>query len=333
MGLRIALACEQPSDLRLLHRIVHGRQGHEVVWEASNGMEVLQRMRSNPPDLLIMDLTLPILDSVQTTQRVMQEQPCAILVVSSSLGHETQALAFDVLAAGALDVLRHPLKGEDCDRVLLEKLAHLDAFIHRSQHRKREHSVRRSRGLLAIAASTGGPAALVQVLKGLGDNVPWPIVVVQHMDQRFSQGLAQWLGQQVPQPVQMALDRSALQPGNVYLAPSHAHLVITSSQTLGYCENDPATHKVCPSADVFFHSLVRHWQSKAIGVLLTGMGRDGADGLRAMRRHGWHTIAQDEQTSRVYGMPKAAVQMHAAVDVLSLQQIPLTLRRHLGIRM
>ena len=347
MGLRIALACENPSDLRLLQRIIDGKQGNEIIWQTDNGLDVLQMARLDPPELLIMDLTLPLLDSVQTTRRVMTEFPCAILIVSPSLGHQTQALAFDVLDAGALDVLRHPLKGPDCDRILLEKIASLDSFIHRTQKRQagntehqhhastvtHNHGNQESRGLLAIAASTGGPAALVQVLKGLGRNIPWPVVVVQHVDRRFSQGLAQWLGQQIPQPVQVAMERSVLQSGNVYLAPSQTHLVVTDRQTLGYLPHNEQQHNVCPSADIFFHSLVDHWRGRAIGVLLTGMGRDGAEGLKAMRDHGWHTIAQDEKTSRVYGMPKAAVQLNAAVDVLALPQIPLNLRRHLGIRL
>jgi|UPI0003677A32 chemotaxis response regulator CheB len=339
MGLRIGLASPSASDLRLLHRIIHGKQGNEVIWQTDNGMDVVQRVRQDPPDLLLMDLSMPLMDSVQTTRQVMAQFPCAILIVSPSLGHQTQALAFDVLHAGALDVLRHPLKGEDCDRVLLEKIAALDSFIHATKKRvptTANHAGAATRssnkaGLLAIAASTGGPAALVEVLRGLGKDIPWPIVVVQHVEQRFSRGLAEWLNQQVDIPVVTARIAGRLEAGTVYLASGHSHLVVSARQTLDYRANDEKL-AFCPSADIFFDSIVQNWQGDAIGVLLTGMGRDGAQGLKAMREHGWHTVAQDEQSSKVYGMPKAAARIQAAVSILPLKNIAASLRQRMGGR-
>ncbi|MDQ6975220.1 MAG: chemotaxis protein CheB [Mariprofundaceae bacterium] len=345
MSLRIALASSSDSDLRLLHRIIHGKQGNEIIWQSNNGMDVVQRVRLDAPDLLLMDLTLPVLSTAQATRQIMADFPCAILIVSPSLGHETQAVAFDVLNAGALDVLRHPLKGEDCARVLLEKIAHLDAFIHATQKRSTLTTEvmaggasrstlladRAKKGLLAIAASTGGPAAVVEVLKGLGAVIPWPVVVVQHVDQRFSRGLEHWLNEQVPMPVVIAKVAAKLRAGTVYLASGHSHLIINARQTLDYQLNDKNL-SFCPSADIFFNSMVEHWQGNGVGVLLTGMGRDGAQGLKHMRDHKWHTIAQDEATSKVYGMPKAAVRLNAAIEVLPLQHISLSLRQKMGIK-
>ncbi|MDQ6978742.1 MAG: chemotaxis-specific protein-glutamate methyltransferase CheB, partial [Mariprofundaceae bacterium] len=336
-GLRIGLASPSTSDLRLLHRIIDGKQGNEVIWQTDNGMDVLQRVRQDPPDLLLMDLSMPLMDSVQTTRQVMAQFPCAILIVSPSLGHQTQALAFDVLHAGALDVLRHPLKGEDCARVLLEKITALDAFIHATKKRApatASHAgvANQNRsGLLAIAASTGGPAALVEVLRGLGTTIPWPIVVVQHVEQRFSRGLAEWMNQQLNIPVVTARIAGRLEAGTVYLASGHSHLVVSVRQTLDYRANDEKM-PFCPSADIFFNSLVENWQGEAIGVLLTGMGRDGAQGLKAMRGHGWHTIAQDEESCKVYGMPKAAARIQAAVSILPLKSISASLRHRMSGR-
>ncbi len=344
MSLRIALASSSDADLRLLHRIIDGKDGNEIIWKTDNGMDVIQRVRLDPPDLLLMDLTLPIMSSVQATRQIMADFPCAILIVSPSLGHETQALAFDILNAGALDVLRHPLKGDECAKILLEKIANLDSFIHATQKRSTlgtqaiaggtsrvKIPERNKKNLLAIAASTGGPAAVVAVLKGLGAVIPWAVVVVQHVDPRFSRGLEHWLNEQVPMPVVTAKVAGQLRAGTVYLASGHSHLIINARQTLDYQANDKNL-SFCPSADIFFNSMVEHWQGNAMGVLLTGMGRDGAQGLKRIRENKWHTIAQDEATSKVYGMPKAAARLDAAIEILPLQHISLSLRQKMGIK-
>jgi two-component system response regulator WspF len=174
--------------------------------------------------------------------------------------------------------------------------------------------------LIAIGASAGGPGALAQMLGALPAEFPAAIVIVQHVDGRFAAGMAQWLSGSSILPVRVALEGERPRAGIVLLAGPSGHLVLKSPQLLGYCA-EPREHPHRPSVDVFFRSVSRHRSRDAIGVLLTGMGRDGAMGLKAMREAGCYTIAQDEATSTVYGMPKAAATIGAAVDILRLEHI------------
>jgi two-component system, chemotaxis family, response regulator WspF len=174
--------------------------------------------------------------------------------------------------------------------------------------------------LLAIGASAGGPSALATLLTALPQNFPASVVVVQHVDERFVIGMAQWLGQYSTLPVQLAREGDRLVPGTVLLAATGDHLVLKTANRLGYTA-EPRDYIYRPSVDIFFQSVSRLWPHKAVGVLLTGMGSDGALGLKALRAKGHYTIAQDEASSAVYGMPKAAAAVDAAVDILPLERI------------
>jgi len=179
--------------------------------------------------------------------------------------------------------------------------------------------------MVAIGASAGGPAALAQLLSGLPKEFPAAIVVVQHVDEKFVDGMAGWLNQISPLPVRVANEGDRPVIGTVLLAGSGDHLEFKTADKLGYSP-EPKDTAYRPSIDVFFDSISRKWKGQAAAVLLTGMGRDGAVGLRALRDRGIHTIAQDEKSSAVYGMPKAAAELEAAVDVLALDQIAPKLR-------
>jgi two-component system, chemotaxis family, response regulator WspF len=174
--------------------------------------------------------------------------------------------------------------------------------------------------LVAIGASAGGPAALSSLLSALPKDFPAAVVVVQHMDERMAAGMAEWLGQQSPMPVRVASEGDRPIVGSVLIAATNDHLVLKAQDRLGYTA-DPVSCVYRPSIDAFFGSVNRFWQGDAVGVLLTGMGRDGAQGLKALRDKGRHTIAQDEESSAVYGMPKAAAKLEAAVDILPLLRI------------
>ncbi len=181
-------------------------------------------------------------------------------------------------------------------------------------------------GLVAIGSSAGGPAALAKVLGGLPRDFPASIVIVQHVDERFAVGMAEWLNQVSPLPVRVAGEGDLPTPGSVLLASTRDHLLLKSPYALGYSP-DPADYVYRPSVDVFFQSVSRVWRGDVVGVLLTGMGRDGATGLKALRDKGWHTIAQDRASSAVYGMPKAAAELDAAVEILALDRIAGRLAR------
>ena len=174
--------------------------------------------------------------------------------------------------------------------------------------------------LVAIGASAGGPAALAAVLGALPKNFAAAVVVIQHVDQRMALPMADWLAQQSPLPVRVATEGERPEVGTVLLAGTNDHLVLKTPDRLGYSP-DPISCVYRPSVDAFFRSVGLLWRGKVIGVLLTGMGRDGAQGLKGLRELGRHTIAQDEESSAVYGMPKAAAKLDAAVDILPLTRI------------
>jgi len=174
--------------------------------------------------------------------------------------------------------------------------------------------------LVAIGSSAGGPSALASILAALPRDFPAAIVIIQHLDPQMAPGMAAWLSQQCSFPLALAVAGDLPQPGQVLLAASDNHLVLQPSGRVAYTpEPRESVHR--PSVDVFFESVSSQWRGRAVGVLLTGMGRDGARGLRAMRDAGHHTIAQDQESSAVYGMPKAAAALDAAVDILPVQRI------------
>jgi chemotaxis response regulator CheB len=174
--------------------------------------------------------------------------------------------------------------------------------------------------LVAIGASAGGPTAIAQVLKQLPKTFPAAIVIIQHVDEHFASGMAQWLSRESALPVRVAEEGMRPAKGAVLLARTNDHLTFKAPDRIGYTV-EPKEQPYRPSVDVFFESTARFWSGDAVGVLLTGMGRDGAKGLNALRKKGYHTIAQDETTSAVYGMPKAAATLGAAVDILPLDAI------------
>jgi two-component system response regulator WspF len=180
--------------------------------------------------------------------------------------------------------------------------------------------IQRRNRLVAVGASAGGPAAIAALLSGLPVDFPAAIIIVQHVDERFAAGMAAWLSRTSPLPVRVAEEGDRPLIGTVLLAATNDHLKFKAPDRVGYTP-EPRDYAYRPSIDVFFESVSATWPGEAVGILLTGMGRDGAKGLKALRSHGHYTITQDHATSAVYGMPKAAAAIGAAVDVLPIERI------------
>jgi two-component system response regulator WspF len=184
--------------------------------------------------------------------------------------------------------------------------------------------------LIAIGSSTGGPKALAAVLSRLPANFNAAIVVVQHVDAQFAPGLVDWLNHQVSLPVRVATVGDRPTKGTVLVASTNDHLHLRADLTLGYIK-EPIDYPYRPSVDVFFKSVAQHWNRKGTAVLLTGMGRDGAEGLNTLRFQGWHTIAQDKDSCVVYGMPKAAAELNAAIEILNPEAIAQSLIQRVAL--
>jgi two-component system response regulator WspF len=342
--MKIAIANDVAMAAEALRRVVASTAEHQVLWIARTGLEAVRMCADNRPDLILMDLNMPELDGVEATRQIMEHSPCAILVVTGRPQDNVNQV-FRALGAGALDVTATPvLQGHPGgDLELLAKIRTMDKLIRHSGGTQsmaprsgggqlpdaREARDNRATSLLAIGASTGGPVAISKLLAGWTPPPGCAIVVVQHIDENFADNFARWLGEQVEMPVRTIVDGDEPQAGTVLIAKSNDHLTLDQHYCLRY-DAAPRDYAYRPSVDVFFNHVAQHWRGEAVGVLLTGMGRDGAEGLLAMRRAGHTTIAQDQHSSAVYGMPRAAAEIDAAQMILPLQKIAAVLRSTLG---
>jgi two-component system response regulator WspF len=344
--MKIAIANDVAMAAEALRRVVASTAEHQVLWIARTGLEAVNMCADHRPDLILMDLNMPEMDGVEATRVIMEQSPCAILVVTGRPQDNVNQV-FRALGAGALDVTATPvLQGQPGgDAELLAKIRTMDKLIRHSGGNQAmmpktaanvgaaaaPDAPERVTSLLAIGASTGGPVAVSKLLAGWVPPRGCAIVVVQHIDQHFADNFARWLGEQLDMPVRAAEEGDELIAGTVLIAKSNDHLTLDQHYRLRYDAN-PKDYAYRPSVDVFFHCVAQHWKGEAVGVLLTGMGRDGADGLLAMRRAGQTTIAQDQASSAVYGMPRAAAELDAAQMILPLTKIGPVLRSTLGGR-
>jgi len=331
---RIALVNDLPIAIEALRRVLSQRMEHRVAWVAHNGAEAVARCAGDIPDLILMDLFMPDMDGVEATRVIMARTPCPILIVTVDVG-ASAARVFEAMGHGALDAVDTPtLAGSLAQEGALALLAKIERIERLVKARPPDSASPSPRAaglasttagllhppLLAIGASAGGPAALAELLHALPATLRAAVVIVQHVDAQFAPGLADWLDQHSSLRVRLAKEGDRLTAGAVLLAGRADHLVLRRPGSLHY-QVDPADYWYRPSVDVFLQSVARHWADRAVAVLLTGMGRDGALGLKAMRERGCYTVAQDAASSAVYGMPKAAAQIGAASEVLPLSLI------------
>ena len=332
--MKIGIANDSAMAAEALRRVVAGAREHRVLWIARTGLEAVRMCAEQRPDLVLMDLNMPELDGVEATRRIMQESPCAILVVTGQ-PQDNVSQVFKALGAGALDVTATPiLLGRDGgDTALLAKIKPISKLVRTQNNRAPAVPPAAAdspvKHLLAIGASTGGPMAIAKVLRGWTPAPGTAIVVVQHLDEHFASHFAKWMGDQLAIPVRVIEEGDSLEAGTVLIARTNDHLTMDARRRLHY-DVEPRHYAYRPSVDVFFNCIARHWSGEATGVLLTGMGRDGANGLLEMRRAGKFTIAQDQASCAVYGMPRAAAELDAAQQILPIENIGGVLRSRIG---
>jgi two-component system chemotaxis response regulator CheB len=316
-----------------LRRIISADARFEVVGIVSSGEEALAMIESLSPDVISMDIHLPGMQGFEVTRLIMSRQPTPIVIVSGARGADVP-VSMRALQAGALSVVEKPpatthanyeaLSGKLCTqlaimsevKVVRQREPSLASAVPPNVSSKPRGPYR----LLGIAASTGGPTALMQLLSGLGRDFPLPVVIVQHMTPAFLNGFADWLASVIPLPVSVVEQATSLIDGHVYLASCNdRHLAIRGSTA--YPDYSPPIGVHRPSANVLFSSMAQTIGSAAIAVLLTGMGEDGATGLSELKLAGSWAIAEHESTATVYGMPAAAVRLGAVHESLPLPRI------------
>jgi two-component system chemotaxis response regulator CheB len=341
--LRVLVVEDSLTVRRRLCEVLAADPGIEIAGEAEDGRRGIELCRDVRPDVVTLDMMLPVMSGLAATEYIMAHCPTPILIVSSSTNRGELFKTYDALAAGAVEVLEKP-SGAEPDGQWAERLISTVKLVSRikviTHPRARLRPLGRSAParitapepvlsaasaaaprLVALGASTGGPAAIIEILRALPAVYPLPLLLVLHIGEPFGSAFAEWLDGQTSHPVAFARDGEPLggARGRVVMAPPDRHLVVRGEKLV--LTSDPELHSCRPSVDVLFSSLARECGPASVACLLTGMGRDGADGLLAIRRAGGHTIAQDEATSVVYGMPREAALLGAAQRVLPLGDI------------
>lgn len=336
------LVAEDPAVTRMfLVHLLESDPQLRVVGAVSNGQAALDFVHQNKPDVVLMDIHLPHLDGFETTRRIMETHPVPIVICSATSDIKDILSTFKAMEAGAVACIETPLARANADFEAIA--AHLLETIKLMSEVKVVRRAARSRpaplpaasrramprpaaeiNLIGIGASTGGPQVLQSILAGLPKDFPVPVLVVQHIAQGFLAGMAAWLNQTTSLQIHIASYGTAPLPGHVYLAPDDLHMGIAADGRIVLTKEEPENH-LRPAVSFLFRSLASAYGPKALGVLLTGMGNDGAAELKVLKDKGAITIAQDRESSVVHGMPGAAIALGGATHVLPADRIAAAL--------
>jgi len=368
--IKILIAEDSPTVTMILQKIFAADDECQVIGTAKNGKEAVDKVKLLRPDIVTMDIRMPVMDGFEATKQIMTLHPTPILVISASVGKDDLNIAFNAIRAGALDIVEKP-KGnlamdyEYIGRDLIKKvkiLSGVKVFHHVSGSAikgrtdskatsttdtrlkptatqfgiktpttkellaadkrlyPKAKTTLRPPELVAIASSTGGPSALLKILKSLPETFPIPIVIVQHICEGFGQGFVDWLNKECSLTVKTAERGEILSSGNIYVAPDGFHLLIDSGKVVRLSKSMPI-NGLRPCATLMMETAAKVCGGATIGVILTGMGRDGADGMKAIKEAGGMTIAQSPETCVVFGMPKEAIELGVIDKILPIERI------------
>lgn len=360
--LRILVVDDSTLVRRVLRSLLESDPTLRVVGEAANGREALALVASLRPDVIIMDVRMPVMDGIETTEQLMAYHPTPILALTASLSHYDVNITFKMLGAGALDVMEKPALDDPgavdhARRELIRRiklLARVRVVTHlrgRRRNSEHEHSARtlkekpanqvESRAalparwesiaspthpLVVIGASTGGPQVVRQILSQCRPPFPAAILVVQHIAAGFCAGLVEWLQMSCTLPIHLAAEGDRLVEGEVSVAPDSLDLLVRAGGRIHLTDRQLQLQR--PAIDVAMQSAAEIFGERTIGILLTGMGRDGAIGMQAIKSVGGVTIAQDEASCAIYGMPKAAVTLGVVDAILTPDEISRAMRSY-----
>ena len=332
--IKILIVEDSPTTAELLIHIIQSDPLLKVIGCVNSGKKALDFIISNLPDVVIIDMTARPFNGFETTRQIMQTHPIPIIIFSSGFKKEDVNQSFQALNAGALDILAKPNGLQDPNfptiasaLITLVKTVSGMALVkrHYSSVQANLESIQEIKPpakieAVAIGSSLGGPKALYRIFSELPPNFPIPIFVVQHIFAGFTQGFVEWLQGSTSLKIKIAQDYETPVAGTIYIAPDHRHLEINQDYQIKLSDA-PSNKGLRPSVSHLFRSMAKVYGPHAIGIILTGMGKDGADTLLAMKEAGAWTIAQDQQSCLVFGMPKEAIAIHAVQQVLPLNQI------------
>lgn len=339
MPIKVLLVEDSQIALVILKKILNSSPQIEVVGEARTGLEGLALIPQVEPDVICTDLYMPQMDGLTFTSEVMALYPRPILVISVGVQQDDTHQVFQLLNAGAVDIFPKPPAGlssedEQIKQELINKIKILSGV--KVLSRKRQYPLLNKLEIVhpsanftkpkvvVIGASTGGPQALEELFAALPSNFPVPIICIQHICVGFLQGLIDWLAKSCRLSIQIAVSGDIPKPGRIYFPPEKLHLILDAMGRFVYSDAPPVMgHR--PSITIAFESVAQFYGKATMGILLTGMGRDGAQGMSAIAATGGFTIAQDEATSVVFGMPKEAILLRAVKQVLPIHAIAPTL--------
>lgn len=321
--MRTALKCALQSDPNI-----------EVIGEAANGVEAVQQAKTLHPDVITMDVNMPHLDGFRATEEIMADCPSRILIVCAVDEDREITLSFRSIQAGALEIIAKAEPGKSSPLEWGNKVVEAVRLMSEvTVVRRRRMTLRPATPsapvppaglqIVGIAASTGGPPILASLFADLGAAYPFPILVAQHITAGFSAGFARWLGTQTKMKVELAQFGARALPGHVYLAPDGHHLEVGPN---GVLRTTPSVGGHCPSGDRLLSSLARHYGPNALGMILSGMGDDGAQGMLELRKTGALTLGQDKASCVVFGMPQVAAQKGAVSDLLPTEDLKAFLK-------
>ncbi len=330
--IKVLVVDDSPTARELLIHILTSDPKIQVIGAESCGDKAIEATKQLKPDVITMDIHMPGMDGFETTRKIMEMSPVPIVIVTGSVTAKEVSMAMRAMEAGALAVIQKPggighpgYEAEASEFVQTVKLISEVKVVRRWVRRTVQHENVKLKAqtdfkLVAIGASTGGPQVIQTILSNLPKNFPVPVLIVQHMVAGFIAGFVEWLNQTSSLPVHVARHDEHIQAGHAYVAPDGTQMKIKSDGKVSLM-NDVSENGLCPSVSYLFSSAAYEFGKNAVGILLTGMGRDGAKELKLMKEAGAITIAQDKESSVIHGMPGEAIRLDAAVYVFPPEKI------------
>lgn len=334
MTVKIMIVDDSAFMRKIISDSVEDIKGIQVVGIARNGLDALEKIDKLKPDVITLDVEMPKLNGIETLKEINRHYKIPVIMLSSIRKTE---VTFEALELGAIDFIEKPEDlNENLEEFKEELELKINSLINSKSHIKREKKPQTpNRGVtgvnaIVIGSSTGGPKALVYLVENLTKKINIPIFIVQHMPKGFTLSFAERLDKLTTAKVVEAKDNMRIESGKIYIAPGDFHLRLEGS--LIKLTKEDKIHGVRPAVDYLFQTASEIYREKLVGIILTGMGKDGTDGMEAIKRFGGHTIAQDEMSSVVFGMAGSAIAKGVVDEVLSLEDISKTLNNILRMR-